>query len=69
MHPQNSQQFNFYSHAREGRDCDIGISQKFIDDFYSHAREGRDKRSVGLQNVTSNFYSHAREGRDADEKL
>ena len=34
--------YNFYSHAREGRDRHVAVCGNPEADFYSHAREGRD---------------------------
>ena len=59
--------YNFYSHAREGRDP-FSVSRycRKIVDFYSHAREGRDDSKVTtLDEAKVDFYSHAREGRDS----
>ncbi len=57
--------YNFYSHAREGRDNlhKIHLSSSIY--FYSHAREGRDCATSCDSNISVDFYSHAREGRDA----
>ena len=42
-HRENSEAgWNFYSHAREGRDQVPEEIPEEVDDFYSHAREGRD---------------------------
>ena len=34
--------YDFYSHAREGRDLPVEEYEMLYKDFYSHAREGRD---------------------------
>ena len=47
--------YNFYSHAREGRDAAAQTATTAAGNFYSHAREGRDIRGVSI--ITFNVIS------------